>query len=431
MAEARRLPVTIVTGNFHPDFSGTGQLMTDLALGLKARGCDVRVFTARPAYGALGKVPGLEVREGVQIRRLFATQFDKNVPMGRALNAVTFFLSALWVLTWRRNRGPLLIVSNPPFLGFLGYLLKVLRGQHYVYVVHDVFPDLAVTLKVIRPDSPLRRVWDVLNYLVVTNASRIVVLSDAMKALIVKKGRGAPAVAERTRVIHNWADEGFIRPLPKSENRFAREHHLEKSFVVLYSGNMGLSHDLESLIEAAERLKSRDIVFLFVGEGGKRRRLEALARDRCLDKVRFLPFQSREQFRYSVTCSDISVVALERGVEGISMPSKLYTIMASGRPVVALVESGFEVARIIENARCGRSVDPSDVDGLVRIIDDYESNRERCARDGLQARRYFEEHFTRERALREYVEVLESSQDREDPRLDLRAQEGGSEPVAG
>jgi len=412
-----RFGVTIVTGNFHPDFSGTGQLMTSLAVGLKALGCDVWVYTARPAYGAVGPSPSFEIQKGVEIRRLFATQLDKNVPMGRMLNAVTFFVSAFWVLLWRRRRGPLLIVSNPPFLGFLGYLLKMLRGQNYVYVVHDVFPDIAVKLGVIRPQSLLRKVWDRVNHAVVTQASRIVVLGEAMREVMVAKGNGTPLVANRTRIIPNWADENLIRPLPKSENWFVREQGLEASFVVLYSGNMGLSHDLETLIEAADRMRSRDVVFLFIGDGGKRPKLESLARERGLQNVRFLPFQPRERLPYSVTCADVSVVALERGIEGCSMPSKLYTIMASGRPIVALVERSFEVARIIETADCGTCVDPSDVDGLLRVLNHYEADRNWRERQGGNGRAYFEAHFSRARALREYLEVLKFADVAPTPRV--------------
>jgi glycosyltransferase involved in cell wall biosynthesis len=406
MSEDKRLHVTLVTSHFHPDYSATGQLLTELAVGLDGMGCEVSVFTARPTY-ANRPVPRFEVHEGVEVHRVISTSFDKNLPIGRIFNSCTYFLSVSWGLLWRSQRGPLLIVSNPPFLGLVGYLLRLLRGRPFVYLIHDVFPDAAVTLGYLKADGWVSRIWDRVNRLVLTHASRIVVLGEGTKTLIARKG--GDGVADRIRVIHNWVDEAFIRPLPKSENPFVREHGLEGRFVVLYAGNLGLGQDLETVIGAAERVRDRDMVFLFIGEGGKKKKLQAMVQERGLDNVRFLPYQPRDVLPYSATCSDVSLVALERGVEGLSMPSKLYTIMASGRPVVAIVEKGLEVARIVAEGNCGESVEPGDVDGLVRVLDHYGSNPEICERDGRNGRAHFQAHFTRTLALREYFEVLESA----------------------
>jgi glycosyltransferase involved in cell wall biosynthesis len=383
MSEGKPLHVTLVTIHFHPDYSATGQLLTELAVGLEGMGCRVSVFTARPTY-ANRPVSRFEVHEGVEIHRVVSTHLDKNSHIGRVLNAGTYFVAVLGALLWRRHRGPLLIVSSPPFLGLAGYLLRMIRGQPYVYLVHDVFPDAAVTLGYLKAGGWVSRIWDQVNRLVLTHASRIVVLGEGTKTVIARKG--GDGVADRIRVIHNWADEAFIRPLPKSENPFVREHGLEGKFVVLYSGNIGLPQDLETVIGAAEQLRDRDMVFLFIGEGGKKKKLQAMVQERELENVRFLPYQPREVLPYSTTCADVSLVALERGVEGLSMPSKLYTIMASGRPVVALVEKGLEISRILAEGRCGRIVEPYDVDELARVLDDYYSNLEICERDGRNGR---------------------------------------------
>jgi glycosyltransferase involved in cell wall biosynthesis len=409
MSTAKPLRVNIVSMYFHPDLSGTGQLLTDLAIGLKRMGCDAFIYTTHPTFGSRARLKGFEIYEGVRIRRLFGAQFDKDSRVGRVLNEVTFFLSALWTLLTTRTAGPLLIVSHPAFLAFAGYLLRRLKGQRYIYLVHDVFPDAAVTLGYINPNGVVRKIWDWMNTLSVRNAARVVVLGESMKAIMLRKG-GLSADPDKFHVIHNWVDEGFIRPLPRAENRFAMEHGLLGKFVVLYSGNIGRSQDLETVILAAERFQDRDAVFLFIGEGGKKQRLEALTRERGLRNVRFLPYQPREMLPFSLTCADVSLVALERGIEGLSMPSKLYAILASGSPVVALVEADFEIARIIATAGCGKSVAPSDVEGLASVLEGYYADRDACARDGRRGREYLEAHFGRERALREYYALIESVQ---------------------
>lgn len=409
MASEIPLHVTFVSVYFYPDMSGTSQILTDLAVGLSELGCQVSVFTTHPTFGSRARAKRRENYRGVEIHRLFGTQFDKNHKLGRAINSASFLASAFWAMLTRRIDGPLMIVSHPPLLEFAGYLVSRLRGRRYVYLVHDVFPDEAITLGFINPDGLARKLWDRANALSVSHASQVIVLSETMKAVMMRKG-GPRARAERFHVIHNWVDEGFIRPLVKSENWFVAQHGLEGKFVVLYSGNLGHSHDLESMIAAAERLRDRDMLFLFIGEGGKKQKLQALVQERGLGNVRFLPYQPRDVLPFSLTCSDVSLMALEKGIEGLQMPSKLYSILASGRPVVALVESGFEIARLIEGAGCGLSVPPNDVEGLCQALDFYYTDRAACERAGRLGRQYLEDHFSRSRAMREYLDALRSAQ---------------------
>jgi glycosyltransferase involved in cell wall biosynthesis len=385
--------------------SGTGQVLTDLAVGLKEMGCEVLVHTTHPAVGSRQRGKAVETYRGISIHRTWRPDLSESVTWGRAINATIFFVSVLWTLLITRNDGTLLIVSHPPFMVLAGYVLAKLKGQRYVYLVHDVFPDAGVALGYISAGGFVRRIWDWINHLCLQRAARVIVLSDAMKDRFLSKWHGAP---ERFQIIHNWVDEGFIRPLPKADNGFAEEHGLKDKFVILYSGSMGLSDDLETVIAAAERFQDRNALFLFIGDGSRRRPIQELVERRGLQNVRFLPYQPAEVLPLSLTCSDVSLVAQRKGIEGLSMPSKLYAILASGRAVVALAEKGLDVARILESAKCGRSVEPGDVDGLVRTLDFYYADRTACALDGRRGREYLETHFARSRALREYFDVLRS-----------------------
>jgi colanic acid biosynthesis glycosyl transferase WcaI len=254
----------------------------------------------------------------------------------------------------------------------------------------------------------VRRGLEWLNRLCLRKAASVIVLSQSMKNRVLKKCGDADA-AGRLHVIHNWVDEGFIRPVAKADNWFLERHGLEDKFVVLYSGSMGLSDDLETVIAGAERFRDRNAVFLFVGDGSKRKPIQELAERKGLANVRFLPYQPTETLPFSLACSDVSLIALKKGIEGIAMPSKLYAIMASGRPVVALVERGLDVAQIVETAGCGESVEPGDVEGFVRALDSYYRDRARCDRDGRRGREYLEAHFARSRALQQYYHVLQNS----------------------
>jgi glycosyltransferase involved in cell wall biosynthesis len=405
----KRLRVNIVTLYFYPDYASTGHLLTELAVGLKRMGCDVTVYTAHPTYRSRERARKSEVYEGVQVYRLPSTQMDKNVKLGRILNSVSFFVSALVTLLFHRTSGPLLIVSVPPFLPFLGYVVKRLKGQPYISLFYDVYPDIAVRLGYLKSGGLMQRIWDSMNRLVIGQASRVIALSEPMKGIVLGKANpNGQADSEKFRIIHNWVDEGFIKPMAKTENWFVAQEGLQDKFIVLYSGNIGLSYDLETVIAAAERLKDKNMAFLFIGEGGKKKKLQALVGQRQIQNVRFLPYQPRDVLPFSLTCSDVSLVALEKGVEGLSMPSKLYTILASGRPVIALVEEDSAVARIIRDADCGARVTQNDVEALVKVLEFYYENSEIAERQGRKGREYCLGHFTLARACQEYYDLLAS-----------------------
>jgi glycosyltransferase involved in cell wall biosynthesis len=394
---------------FYPDYASTGHLLTELAVGLSRMGCKVNVYTAHPTYRSRERARKSEVYEGVQVYRLPSTQLDKNSKLGRILNSVSFFISALVALLLHRTSGPLLIVSVPPFLPFLGYIVRRLKGNPYVALFYDVYPDIAVRLGYLKSGGLMERIWNLMNSLVLGHASRVIALSEPMKEIVFAKANtNGQADEQKFQIIHNWVDEGFIKPIAKTENWFVTQQGLQDKFIVLYSGNIGLSYDLETIIAAAERLKDKKMAFLFIGEGGKKKKLQTLVAQRKIQNVMFLPYQPRDVLPFSLTCSDVSLVALEKGVEGLSMPSKLYTILASGRPVIALVEEDSAVARIIRDADCGARVAQNNVEGLVEVLDFYYQNREMMEKQGRNGREYCLRHFTLARACQEYYNMLAS-----------------------
>ena len=398
--------LTVVSQHFFPDLASTGQLLTELAVGMHKLGCSVFVLTARPSYTSEGQILRSDSIEGVVVRRLPSTHLDKNRAVGRIINGMTFFLSAFFALLSRPSNEVLFIVSNPPILPLIGLLLRRLRRQRFIYLVYDIYPDIAEKLGYLRADGFVSKLWKKMNRHVLRAASSVITPSESMKG-VVSSHMGINGGSDQVRVIHNWVDSSFIVPISKDKNWFAGQHNLREKFVVLYAGNLGLSHDLETIITAAEHLREHNIRFVFIGEGGKKQNLMRLAKSKNLENVLFLPFQAREVLPYSVTCADVSIVALERGIEGLSMPSKLYTILASGRPVVALVDRDSDVAHIIAEAGCGVSINQYDVKGLVEAVTMYYRDPGMANLHGLNGRKYFEEHFTLDHATQLYLDVLQ------------------------
>lgn len=402
------LKVRILSQYFPPDVATTGQLLFELAVGLADRRINVDVLTALPTYDRKIEATRSEVLGGVRVTRVWSTRLDKNRPSGRILNSVTFFLSVFFHLLRSSSHDVLLIVSTPPFLPLVGLFLNRLRSKSYIWLVHDVYPEIAVKLGYLKKGGLLSRIWDRMNRAVGAHAWRIIVLNDSMKQVFVHKlgSTGEKKKDEKIRVIHNWAREDFIAPIPRVENEFLKLHNLADRFVVQYSGNLGLFQELEILIEAARIMDDPGICFLFIGEGGKKERLMTLARKYNLENVKFLPYQDYSMLPHSLTSASVAVVTLERDIEGLAMPSKLYTILASGTPIVAFCDEGSDIKKIVLSARCGFALRQDDLIGFVDVLRRMKNEPQLLRELGANARRHFEEHYTFGHALDKYEELL-------------------------
>jgi glycosyltransferase involved in cell wall biosynthesis len=290
-------------------------------------------------------------------------------------------------------------LTDPPIIGLAALAARPRHGM--VFLCQDIFPEVAGLLEDFQ--SPIvNALLDRVNRLLVSRASRIVALGDTMAARLVH-GKGADAA--KITVIHNWADTSAIVPSPK-QNPFASAHGLDHRFVVLHAGNIGLGQNLDVVIEAAGLLTARsDILLLFIGDGNRRAALQAAVASRGLDNVRFLPFQPRDQLRWTYASSDVCLVSLKPGLAGYIVPSKLYPILAAGRPYLAAVETPSEVAALTERHRCGVVVTPGDAAQLAaEIVRLAERPAERHAM-GARAR-IAAELFGRDRQVAAHARVI-------------------------
>lgn len=368
--------------SYWPDFGATGQLLTELAEDLVAHhGCDVTVVTGYPLQGADGVAPR-ETRHGVEIVRASGTTLSPRRFSGRATNYMTYFASAC--ATGLRIPRPDVVVAltDPPIVGLAALLAARRHRARFVFLCQDIFPEVAVLLEDFR-NGAVNKGLELVNRYLVQQADAIIALGDTMKRRLVE-GKGARA--DRISVIHNWADCAALAPGPK-DNPFARAHGLQDRFVVMHAGNIGLSQNLDVLIDAAERLRAHDgIRFVFVGDGSRRSALEAHARERGLHNVMFVPYQPRGEMALSYAAADLFLVSLKPGLAGYIVPSKLYSILAAGRPYVAAVEEACEVADITGRHACGFIVRPGDPDALAARILDVYRNAPLAAELGRRAR---------------------------------------------
>jgi colanic acid biosynthesis glycosyl transferase WcaI len=396
--------------SYWPDQAATGQLLTELAGDLVARhGCRVTVVAGRP-LNARGQTSsrrwqavGRESHEGVAILRANGTRLAPRRFAGRAMNYLTYFGSAS-LASLRVDRPDVVVsLTDPPIIGLAALATARRAGAKFVFLCEDIFPEVASLLEDFHHPI-VNRALDEINRFLLRRADAVVALGKRMRSRLVDEKGADPS---RVRVIHNWSDCSAIVPGPK-DNPFARAHGLADRFVFMHSGNVGLSQNLDVLVAAADRLRSRDrLVILIVGEGARRQSLEADVARRGLSNVRFLTYQPKELLHDSFAAADGFLIALTPGIEGYIVPSKLYGILAAGRPYVAAVDPSCEAAEIAREYACGLHAAPGDADALAAQIaalyDDPASARtmgENARRAALQ--------FDRRVAVQAYFDLFAS-----------------------
>jgi glycosyltransferase involved in cell wall biosynthesis len=398
------LRILILNQYFHPDSAATAQLLTELCEDLAAWH-EVHVVTGRPSYNPSERTAsrGMISREshaGVRVSRVWSTTFDRSSMAGRLANYGTYLGCSLASALAVTRPDVVIALTDPPPVGLIGLLVARLRGVPFVLVTQDIFPDIAIQLGRLTNPAAIAGLRMVSRRLF-RSADRLVSIGRDMDRRLTTLG----VAAERIVTIPGWADVTAVRPLGQP-SRLRREWRLEDRFVVMHSGNVGFSQGLETLLEAAALLTDLpEIAFLVVGEGAARARLESEARRRNLENVFFQPYQPKALLAESLGVADVHVVALRAGLAGYIVPSKVYGILAAGKPIIAAVEEGSEPALIVVEHRCGRRIEPEDPAALAAAV--LEMRNTRLEDMGRQARTAAEEHYNRERASSAYLALLE------------------------
>jgi glycosyltransferase involved in cell wall biosynthesis len=390
--------------SYWPDMEATGQLLTELCEDLASH-ADVTVVAGQPNHRVEGQAfrrCGVQVHNGVTIDRVWHTRFPKSFLLTRAVNLVIYLLSAAWA-AWRRHRPEIVVVeTDPPLLCLLGAWLRRRHNCKLVVYLQDIHPDVAVAVGKLRSGRLTnllrRRFFDVYR-----SADRLVVLSEDMRGVLVDGG----VENERIVTVPNWSDTRRIRPAPHEQNTFRRAHVPDGAVAVVYSGNMGLCQGLETVLDAAELLADRtDVRFLLIGNGVSKSLLQTDARRRGLDNIRFLDYQPKEMLSDSLGAADVHLVPVDPRVAHYLMPSKLYGVLAAGRPVIAATRSDCELARIIEKEEIGFVVPPGDARKLAERIVWCADNREQMATMHRLSRQLAEDHYDRRLQTERFRELL-------------------------
>lgn len=387
--------ILVLCPHYAPDVAPTGEVMTAIVESLAARGHRLHVVTSLPWYrhhaveeGWTGRPARTDAAPWGWITRLHPFPTDKADIPARAVAFGAFTGMAALRGAFTRIRPDVVMVMSPPLpLGVAGWLAALPRSTPFVFNVQDVFPDVAVELGAIS-DPRVIAVASWLERFLYRRADAVTVLSQDLRDNVAGKlGHRRP---ERVHVIPNFVDTDRIRPADPATS-YRVEHGLTGRTVVMYAGNVGMSQSLDLVVAAARRYLDRgrdDVAFVINGGGSARHALERSAVG--LDNLHLVDMQPRERLPEVLASADLHLVPLKTGLARSSVPSKLYSILAAGRPVLASVDAGTEVATTIERAGAGISVAPDDPDAFVEGLDGLLADRDRMAAMGASGRSFVE-----------------------------------------
>lgn len=400
-----RLRVVLVNQYYAPDEAATAQLLADVGAGLARAGHDVRAVCSNRCYrDPAHRYPPSETIDGVRILRSPTGGLVRGGRAGRLLDYASFLLGLAVTLARGDRPDVVVCLSTPPMLASVGLLLARLRGARFVFWVMDVYPELAFELGAIRRGSLAGRLLGRISRTTLRHADRVVALGETM-------ARGLAGVpADRVEVIHNWADGELIRPRSVERHPLREEWGWTDRFVVLYSGHMGLSHEFDTVLAAAARLRDQaSIRFAFVGAGPRRDETAERVRREGLPNVEFRDYVPRSRLGEGMTAGDLHLLTLRDGLGGLLVPSKIYGILAAGRPTLYVGPEGTEVAEILDRGGCGTRVANGDAEALAEAVLRYRREAGLREEQGRRARELFDRRFTRRRGVGEFVDLLEGS----------------------
>ncbi len=398
--------ICVINEFFYPDNTGgTGAVLSDLSRHLLKNYPDVQidVVTSRNLYRSNQPLPHLEDWCGVCIHRLQTPRSNTPSLPGRLFANVAFSFAALFRMLRLGKFDVVLVGTAPPTTPMAAQIYKKLTKTPFVYITYDLEPDRAIVLGIVPKSNWAVKQIAKVQYRWLYSASKVVVLGRCMREYINKNYR---LKLDDIAVIPIGFDTEKVRSLNK-QTRFRREHEIT-GFVALYAGNFGRYHNFDTLLDAASELRDTDknIQFVLVGDGAQGANIAKRVAAEKLHNVHVYPFVPEEEFEDLIASADVSIVTLEQGMEGLCVPSKLYSTMAAGRAIIAIIDAHSEVARVVEEANCGVNLEPGDSAGLVHALRRLSSDPAEVERMGRNARCTLEAEYSTARIAHQYYQVF-------------------------
>jgi len=391
--------ILLLNEYFPPDTSATAN-MAAAVVDVLAERHKVTVLCGRPSYDPSERHPFYLLRRDRRgqavVRRVGSTTFPRFRMRQRIWNYLSF--TSLEMLLMPVIKTDLVMaMTDPPFQGIVGAFVAFLKRKPFVYNIRDLYPEMALIGNIVRPAWWVR-LWERLHRWALRRASRVIVLGEDTRERIIAKGID-PA---RVVVVRDGAHPA--KPVARRDHPVTQEIRAGFPFVVLHAGNLGFYGAWETIVKSAQMLDHHGVGFVFVGEGAQRAKVESAAKG--TDNIRFQAFRPPDQVPYVLAAGDLHLVTIKHGLEGVVVPSKVYSILAAGRPILVLAPEGSDAARVVRRIGCGVVVDPDDPAALAAVVQELARDHERLAKMGALALQAAGD-FTRDKELHLFRQIIE------------------------
>lgn len=407
------MKVLQLTGYFLPEKAASIYLTENRLEAFSKAGFDTIIWASRPTRGLSDeeyeeyKNKKIEsMYNGKVMVHRFAMYREGRNPILRALRYSFNWIIQLWKGLMEKDVDCIYLASTPPIQGMLGSIIKKFRGVPFVYNLQDIFPDSLYNNGLANKDGLLWKIGRVIENFTYKHADKIIVISEDFKKNILAKG----VSEEKIEVVYNWVDQNAVVEIPREKNKLFDMYGLDRSkFYVTYNGNIGLSQNMDMLLEVASELQSEhtDINFVLVGQGAYLDEVKRIVAEKKLDNVHLLPFQPYEDISHVFSLGDVSLVISKPGTGSASVPSKTWSIMSASRPVLANFDEN-ELKDIIEEHKCGIFTKAGDKAAFTDAIVKLYGDRELCKEYGKNGRQFVMDNLTREIGTSKYVDVIKS-----------------------
>lgn len=406
--------ILVLAHYFYPDVASTGQILTDLCEKLTDK-FEVTVICTVPSY--TGKINQeyktkklyYETYKNIKIIRVRVSEFDKKNKISRIKNILDYFFGAIKAIKKCGSQDVIYTISQPPILGgILGTIAKRIKKAKLIYNIQDFNPEQVMAVNY----SKNKLILKLMMFLDKRSCRKsdliITVGRDMQKNL---ENRFHNKNVPRNIVINNWIDEKQVYPVDKNHQEiieFKKKYNLVNKFVIMYSGNIGLYYDLENIVKIMSKFDDKDIVFTFVGAGAVKEKLEEYVKQKNLKNFAFIPYQDKDKLVYSLNSADLHLVTNSKGIKGVSVPSKIYGVMATNVPCLGILERDSEAWKIIEESNCGLLCETGNYDQIEKQLKKIIEQREKLTKKYQNGRKYVVDNFSKDRSIENYIKSIEN-----------------------